>query len=751
MKTDHTTVYSILIVFLLVAATSAVYMQVAGYDFVEYDDYEYIIENPHVLKGITPDSAAWAFTSGYAANWHPLTWLSHMLDVTLFGLDPAGHHLVNVFFHVMNAVLLFLVLRYITGALWQSAVVAALFALHPLHVESVAWIAERKDVLSAFFFLLTIGAYGWYCRRPGPRRYTVVFGLFALGLMAKPMLVTLPFVLLLLDYWPLKRIRNSWAATADSRTGNNKLYSRTVTALVREKVPLILLSLLSSVATFAAQSKGGATKNLETLAIYPRIANAFVSYVRYIGQTVAPCKLAVLYPHPARSLPLWQGFFAALAIAAVTAVFVVFFRNRRYLAVGWFWYIGMLVPVIGIVQVGVQSHADRYTYLPTIGLSIIVVWAVGDMTRKMRRRDILNGLLAVTVICALTTATWIQVKYWRNGFTLFTRAISVTKNNFVIHNNLGVCIAKRGRFRDAYPHFEEALRINPDYQSAHSNMALLLFSLDDPEGALKHGKEAVRLSPDNPRAHANLALALARNGRTEEAMAEFREAITKGPDDIRVLNNMALVLLREGEYGGAREYFLKALEVNPHEAENHNNYGNLLVLTGNNDDAIGHFKEVLKRFPGHVDALNNLGVAMSRKGEYEKAVDYFREVLRVSPGTCESCNNLGRALELSGNMEEAKRFYLDAIELNPSFPAPHINAAKLFLKEGALDEARSHAEQAIELAPGLAEAHFTHALVSLRMGNIESGKESYLEAVRLDSTFVGRKNELLEIYKSMTE
>ena len=428
---------------LLIAVTLAAFWQVRDHEFVHYDDDKYVMENPHVPTGLTRESIKWAFTATHASNWHPLTWLSHMLDCQLYGLNPRGHHVSSLLFHAANTVLLFLVLRRMTGALWKSAFVAALFAIHPLHVESVAWVAERKDVLSTLFWMLTMLAYLRYVEKPTIQRYLPVLMLFALGLMAKPMLVTLPFVLLLMDYWPLGRLDNGLSVTRDRL----KRYW----GLVREKLPLFALTAISCVVTFLVQRHGGAMPDLEWLPLDVRIANALVSYAKYIGKMLLPRHLAVLYPYPSGTLPLWQ---LAGAVFLLMYVSVMVFRSRQrypYLAVGWAWYVGTLVPTIGIVQVGKQALADRYTYVPLIGLFIIIAWGVPDLVARWcvvsswRRRRILLAVSATASILALMTCTWFQVGRWRDRISLYTHALRVTSNNATIHNNLGNALLAEGK------------------------------------------------------------------------------------------------------------------------------------------------------------------------------------------------------------------------------------------------------------------------------------------------------------------
>jgi len=452
-----------LVILLLLGVTFGAFYRVLGGEFLRYDDDVYITLNPFVKAGLSRVGLIWAFATGYNANWHPLTWVSHMLDVEVFGMNAGGHHLTNLILHLANTMLLFLVLRRMTGFVWRSAFVAALFGVHPLHVESVAWIAERKDVLSTLFWLLTIWAYARYAENPTWTRYLPVVLFFGLGLMAKPMLVTLPFVLLLLDYWPLNRL---------SFGGKGE---RTVPVydLFLEKVPLFAMTALSCLITFRAQQMGGAVGLLEKLPFAVRAGNALVAYTTYIGKMFWPKNLAVFYPHPGADLPVWQAVVAGLALVSITILVIRAGKPRPYLSVGWLWYLGTLVPVIGLVQVGAQAMADRYTYVPMIGLFIMLAWGLPGLGGKRL------AVPATLVVCALIAVTWRQVGYWRDSISLFRHAISVTEKNAVMHANLGLALRDRGRTDEAIREYREAIRIDPEFAQAHNNLAVALYFKGD--------------------------------------------------------------------------------------------------------------------------------------------------------------------------------------------------------------------------------------------------------------------------------
>jgi Tfp pilus assembly protein PilF len=492
----------------LTLATVVAYEQVRHNDFVSYDDFAYVTENPDVSSGITRNSVIWAFTNVHLGNWHPLTGLSHMLDCQLFGLEASWHHLTNLFFHVANTLLLFAVLKRITGAVWRSAFVAAAFVLHPLHVESVAWIAERKDVLSGFFWMLTVAAYIRYAQRPAIPKYLLVVLAFTLGLMAKPMLVTLPFVLLLLDYWPLRRFQ--WSSQGISGVSpplevvEASCKKATTYRLITEKIPLFVLTAASSVVTFMAQKSQGAIMAMEILPIKERLANVPVSYVSYIGKMIYPTNLAVLYPIYKDS-PAWQPIVSLLLLAVISAAVIYAARRRTYLAVGWLWYIGTLVPVIGLVQVGSQAMADRYTYLPSIGIFIMVAWGAADLVVKWQHRKIGLRVTAGLILVVLLLCTRVQVRHWRNSLTLFKHAITVTKNNFTMHYNYANALRRDGRLDQAIRHFEETVRINPKYYKGQNNLALAYYLKGKIAQAITSWHKAIEVKPDFIDAINNLA------------------------------------------------------------------------------------------------------------------------------------------------------------------------------------------------------------------------------------------------------
>jgi tetratricopeptide (TPR) repeat protein len=666
----------------LFVATSAVYWQLRNADFVNIDDPRYVYENSHVMSGLTWEGVVWAFTTTHAEFWHPLTWLSHMLDYHMFGDNPAWHHLTNLLLHLANTILFFLVLNRMTRALWQSAFVAALFAVHPLHVESVAWVAERKDLLSIFFWMLTLHAYVYYARGPGIARYLVVLTFFCLGLMAKPMLVTLPFVMLLLDYWPLGRLTGQRSNREISSAGGTSTTSygwRTrAVRLLSEKVPLVVLAVIFSAITLAAQHKGGGFSAAGDLPLGIRAANAFVSYWKYIGMTIWPQGLAPFYPVFGKMPPFWQWAGAGSLLVLVSALAVRFAAKYPYLTVGWFWFLGTLLPVIGLVQIGRHAIADRYTYLTINGLFIVIAWGVPELLKTMPYRKVVLWATAAVVLTASMMTASRQVGYWRNSITLFEHTLKETSDNYLAHNNLGAALYKQGRTAEAIEyylqslridpayeeahynlataldkqgrtaeaieHYLQALRINPGFVDAHNNLAATLYKQGRTAEAIDHYFQALRIDPAYEDAHNNLAAALDKQGRTSEAIEHYFQALRIDPDHLKAHYNLATALDKQGRTAEAIEHYLQALRIDPYHLKAHYNLGNALYKQGRTAEAIEHYSQALQIDPAFVDAHNNLGVALLRKGDIDGATARFREALRIDPDYVHAKKNLREAL-----------------------------------------------------------------------------------------------------------
>ena len=534
---------------LLAATVVALFWPLGASEFIDFDDNVYVTDNALVRSGVSFAGLRRAFLSTDASNWHPATWLSHMLDVELFGLDAGAHHLVNVTLHAGSAVLLFLVLRGMTGTLWRSAVVAALFAVHPLHVESIAWVSERKDVLCALFWLAAMAAYLRYVHHPGRRTYFAVAGLFTLGLMAKPMAVTLPAALLLLDYWPLGRFRSVGPRPA---------------RVLAEKIPLFILAALSSAVTLYAQQRGGVVQTLRLLPFPDRLQNAVVSCGVYLGAALWPAKLAIFYPLPSHGYPGWQ---VATAAAVLTLLLILAVRAARAFPAGFVggcWFLGLLVPAIGLVQVGEQVRADRYTYLPLVGLFIAAVWGANAL---LPRRGALKALATLLVLAAVAAACSMQVGFWRDSTTLFTHARAVAPESAAVENNLGLALSKRGEVAEAAFHFQQALRIKPDLAAAHFNLGLLLLRSERRAEAETLFRRAVELDPHSAEMRNSLGHLLESQGRHEEAIVQLMRAVQIRPDDADANNNLGVALARTGRMAEARDYFSRAARLAPADQE----------------------------------------------------------------------------------------------------------------------------------------------------------------------------------------
>ncbi|MCD4715804.1 MAG: tetratricopeptide repeat protein [Desulfobacterales bacterium] len=603
--------WEIIAIFFLIMSTLAVFWQVKSHDFVNYDDQDYVTQNPHVRAGWTIEGFAWAFKSQFHRHWHPLTWLSHMTDWQFFGPNPAWHHLTSLFLHIVNTLLLFLIFERMTGAPLRSVFVAILFALHPLHVEPVAWVAGRKDVLSAFFWLLTMWAYIRYSSHPGFIRYLTVFTLFVLGLMAKPMAVTLPFVLLLMDYWPLERFRHEGPIRNQDLKNQKQLTCRykstTCPRLIWEKLLFFIVLGVSAVVTLSVMHRG-ARSFLSLSNLLPgknQIANTLASYMSYIGKMLWPANLAVPYPGPG-FIPVWQTAGAGIFLILVSVLAILLAKRKPYLIVGWLWYLVTLLPVIGIVKFGPQKIADRYTYIPLIGLFIIIGWGVPDIFAKWRYRRFVLAISAGMVILGLMLCSWFQVGYWKNGITLFKQTVSVTDNNWFAHNNLGNALARQGRLNEAIEHYTEALKIRPGYAIAHDNLGATLARQGNYEEAIKHYGIALKIKPDYAEAHNNLAVVLKKQGNLDEAITHFVRALDIKPDYAIVHNNLANTLAQKGWLKEAVEHYLKALLIDPDNAWIHNNLGKALARLGRLEEAIDHFSRAVRIKPDHAGARRNL-------------------------------------------------------------------------------------------------------------------------------------------------
>ena len=618
----------------LVAITLAVFGQTIRYDFVNFDDDLYVYNSPAIKAGLTVKGITFAFISQHAGNWHPLTTVSHMLDCQLYGLNAGWHHATNVFLHIIAVLLLFQVLRQMTDAPWKSAVVAALFAVHPLHVESVAWVSERKDVLSAVFFFLTLGAYVHYAQSRSIMRYLLVTVLFVAGLMAKSMLVTAPVVLILLDYWLLNRIRGQQADVG-----------RPLLELVIEKIPLFVLSAGACVITFVLQKR--ATGAIPPLPLLWRLENALASYVIYIWKTLWPTRLGVFYPHPNNTLSIGQVIFAVALLVAVTAAAAIFRSQRPYLLTGWFWYVVMLFPVIGVIQVGEQGHADRYTYLPSIGLFLAAVWFTADIAKVRRSQSRLVVATAITTVLlpVLAWTAFVQTSYWRNSRTLWNHALAVTSDNDVAHNNLGYLCADRGELDEAISHFESAAKIrsgktNPHYDAGSAfvqmNLADSLARKDRSDEAMAHYEEAIRLQPYYADAYYNRGNVLFAKGRIDEAIADWEWTLQLQPNDADAHTSLGNAFLRQGSFKDAIAQYEMAVALAPEDPHSRNNLA--WTLATSSDDSIRDgakavgFAEQAVVLSGvrEPQFLRTLGAAYAESGRFTEAIAAARQAAAIA-------------------------------------------------------------------------------------------------------------------------
>ena len=652
---------------LLAFLTLAVYWQTQHHEFINFDDDVYVTDNPHVRTGFSSENLVWAFTTTRSGNWIPLCWLSLMLDAQLYGNESSGFHLTNVLLHTANSLLLFGLLLQMTGALWSSAFVAALFAVHPLHVESVAWVTERKDVLSTFFGFCAIGAYIRHARRPSKTWLLISLAFFTCSLLSKPMLVTLPFVLILLDYWPLRRMAwmgVGWHAQSGAMgvdavvtpfedsgratrpDGRLSFSAYPLRQLLVEKLPFLALTVLFCLIAFFSQRSAGGIRSLEFVPFGVRCCNAVVVYVLYLWKTALPYDLSVFYPHPGDAVPPAGVAGAGLLLLLMTAGAIRQARRRPYLAVGWFWYLGTLLPVIGLVQIGGQQMADRYTYVPLIGPFIAVTWLAPTLVPAGRGRRCFLPALAAVILIALATVAWRQTSRWRNTVVLFEHALASTKNNGLAHGNLGSALAHLHRWDQATYHLRRAVDLSPDNAKAHINLGDVLARKDRLSEADWHFREARRLRPDlADRIYDVRGAALASLGRFDEAIRLFRKAVAFNPDNSEARVDLAGVLFRQQKLDEAIGHLREALRLNPHSTKAHFVLGLALYRQNDLDGAQKHLRRAIELEPKHPDAHNSLGLIYLAHGKRDLAVKEFREALRLDPDFTQAQANLRRALD----------------------------------------------------------------------------------------------------------
>lgn len=730
---------------LLVLVTLAVYWPAHRHEFINYDDPDYVTSNPRTQAGLAGESITWAFTQKHSSNWHPLTWMSHMLDCQLFGLKPAGHHLVNVAFHAANVLLLFQLLRRLTGAGWRSAIVAALFALHPLHVESVAWVAERKDVLSTFFFLLTLLAYARYAVPSSKPKvwYAVALVFFALGLLSKPMLVTLPCVLLLLDFWPLGRIRNAAA----------------MRGLVVEKIPFLLLSLAVCAITMIVQRDSGATVPLSELSVGARLAQMPVAYLRYLGKTFWPDDLAVFYPYVAFSWESPVVWGAAAGLMAVTVLVVRQLRSRPFLLAGWCWFLGTLVPVIGLVQVGRQGIADRYTYIPHIGLFVAIVWLVSEMLerRKVPRSIQSAGAVLMLGACGLLTSR--QLAHWKNTGTLARQTIWATKDNYTAHTQLAGVLVEQGNLAEALSECREALRIRPNYAEAHNTLAAIAVRQGRSEEALASFHDAVRTDPRFPDPHLGLANLFLKLGRFGEAEQESREALRLEPLQFQAMFTLAQALHNQRRLDEALAAYQQLDGLRPGLFSSHYGLGSIYVLKGQEAEALREFEVARSIQPTNTAVHNSLGLLLLDAGRVMDASNHFSLAATLEPANAIANAQLGALLAAARQDGKAAACYQAALRAGLTEAETLNNFA--WLRATSWDELVRNGGEAVKLAERACE--LTQHRAPLFIGTLAA---AYAEVGRFDDAaaaaararelarelkqdaIAARNEELLQLYRA---
>jgi tetratricopeptide (TPR) repeat protein len=748
---------------LLVLVTMALYWPVTGHDFVNYDDGVYVYENARVQNGLTWENIRWALTTLHFGLWHPLTWVSHMLDCQCFGLRPGWHHLTSLLLHAANTVLLFAVLRRMTGARWRSAMVAVLFALHPLHVESVAWASERKDVLSTLFLMLTLWAYGRYTERsaisrqwPAAHRqasetpaannglrithhasrithhgspfYLLALLFFALGLMSKPMVVTLPLILLLLDYWPLRRCE--LAAFVSRPT--------LVVRLLLEKLPFVLLALVTGLITLHGGHRVGSLPSAAQCPIPDRIANATLSYARYFLQAFWPDNLAVFYPFPA-TFSVWSVAGAALLLLGISVTAFCLARRWPYVIVGWLWYLVTLLPVIGLIQLAAYSHADRYTYVPLIGVFLAFTWGAYELTRHWHYGVVVSWVAASMAIVLCLALTRQQLGHWQNSETLFRHALEVTENNYLAHKAVGDVLALNGQTDEALSQYQEAIRLSPDYADAHYNLGTALSQKGQTDEAIPQFQDALRLNPGLSEAHNSLGAALLKKGQTDEALGQFQEALRLKPDN----------------------------------AEAHSNLGNVLAQKGQTDEALGQFQEALRLKPDNAEAHSNLGNVLAQKGQTGEALSQYQEALRLKPdfyqphlALAQILLRLNRPNDAAFHMEEFLRTF--PTRLNLVFPNDPIRAQAVCLlndlawslatNQQAENRDGARAVRFAERACELTQYRVTILVGTLAAAYAEAGRfpeavttaetASTLATLAGDQALLAKNQRLLELYRA---
>ena len=690
-NTGH--LYTMILVSILIAVvTLSVYWNVIGFSFIRLDDSAYVTDNLFVKKGISLDGIKWAFSEVYVDYWHPLTWLSHMSDIQLFGLNPGMHHLTNLVFHILNAILLFIVLDRMTGAVLKSTAVAVFFALHPLHVESVAWISERKDVLSAFFWMLTMLSYHWYILKRTILRYLTVVTPFILGLMSKPMLVTLPFVLLLLDFWPLNRFNSDWENVHERnpsflntfRSSNRR---HLLSILILEKIPLIMLGMVSCVITVYGQKSVGAMRDLATIELSSRVSNAITAYITYLGKMLWPTHLAIFYPYPNSIQPLWV-LLCAIVLLSITVCGFLYAKKSPYLIVGWFWYLGTLMPVIGIIQVGDQLMADRYTYIPLIGIFLIVVWGFTDFVAKWRYKKVFLGGSSAIIFALLIISTWLQIGFWKNNEALFSHAVTVTENNYLAHGILGSVFIAKGDVNVGIKEYYEAIRINPYYYLAYFRLGEVFTRRKEYDKAIEYYSKGLEIKPEDILARNYLGNLFAKLGRTDDAINQYNESLRKVPHQSVVYNNLGNTYVLKGDIEKAIGCYQYAIN------EKHDYYDAIKNLK--NALTIKKVQELLKSDPQNFTLYTKLGNIYYQLGVYDEAVAQYQKAISIQPNFSQAMNGLMIIYSRRQEYDKAISILKNLKLIQPDNPEVYYNIACLYAKQNMIDKSIDWMKQAIK-------------------------------------------------------
>ena len=711
---------NILFIVLLVMITFGVYFRVTGFDFINFDDDNYVSKNMVVMKGISQEGLTYAFsiTAEKRAYWHPLTWLSHMLDCQLFGLKAGRHHLINLLLHIFNSALLFIVFHSMTRKFLQSTLIACLFALHPMSVDSVAWIAERKNVLSTLFWFLTMLTYVSYSKKPGAGRFMLVMITFILGLLAKPMLVTLPFVLLLMDYWPLNRIR-----LLSGTTGIQIFPQKSVPGIIVEKLPLLVFSLIAVFISSFSLKVLGEYINTFQRPMPIRIENAIVTYIKYIGKIIWPENLAIYYPFPF-SIPEWKVITASIVLLALSSLVIIHIKSRPWFAVGWFWFLGTLFPVIGLVQGGLWPEmADRWAYIPQIGIFIMIAWPVSNLATERTVRGKITIVVAGIILFAMSAATWTQIGHWANSKTLFYHALSVTGKNSIVYRNLGQAYFLEQDYDSAIEYYQKALELHPESPEVHTNLGLSLSKKKDSKGAIRHYTAAIRLKPKDSNVYVLMGTFLRNEGNPHEGLKYLRKALSIEPNNVAARHELGMCLAETVGFKAGENEVLEALKMGPGDDAGLYYVGAFYGKHGKQDKAKNYLAKALKKNPGHPEANYNLGIIAVGENRTKDAEQHFLMTLTTNPKHIDAMNNLGLLYAKTSRPDKAMKQYEKALETDPQDTLVRLNLANAMLQKNQPSEAIGQFTKILEIDPSHQGARIGLTEVQRQVDIIDSGIE----------------------------